>query len=163
MERTELYRWEMLIPAKGKRKRALIAMLIIGVLGLSACILFCVFATRRNMRVMLPLTIGTSILSGWTVITILHGAFSESNAEQRHCRLMLEEPRVKQIGRFEKTDDVRRVRNGVTMRKIRMTEDGHERMLSVNEALAGKLPDAFSGTVETVYDFIVAYEVNGDD
>ncbi len=153
----------MLIPANGKRKRALIVMLIIGVLGLSACVLFCVFATRRNLRTMLPLTVGTSILSGWTVITLLHGAFSEANAEQRHLRLMLEEPRVAQSGRFEKTGDVRRVRNGVTMRKIRMTEDGHERMLSVNEALADKLPDAFSGTVETVYDFIVAFEVNVDD
>ena len=162
MKRTELYNRDMLIPSHGKRKRALLSMLIIAALGLAACVLLCVFATRRNMRIVLPLTIGTSILTGWIVITVLHGTYSDANADQKHCSLMLEEERQTQSGRFEKTDDVRRVKNGIAVRKVRMVQEGHERMLSVSEKLAPKLPDVFTGTVETVYDFIVEYEVNDD-
>ena len=75
---------------------------------------------------------------------------------------MLNEPRETFTGRFEKTDDVRRVKNGLSVRRVRCFEDEHETALSVNESKAALLPDAFSGTVQTVYDFIVAFEVRED-
>ena len=162
-KRVELYQKDALPEKRARKQKLRTVMLCIAGAGLLACILLCVFATRQNRHILLPITIGASTLTGWIVITYLHGSYGYASADVRHCELMVSERRVTQSGRFEKTGDVRRVRSGITMRKVRMTEDGYERILSVNEAVAGRLPDAFSGTVETVYDFIVAYEVNGDD
>ena len=163
MKRVELYDPGALPKKRVRRRKLFAAMLCIGGIGLFVCILFCVLTTRKNYMTMLPLTIAASVLTGWIIITFLHGSFSDANADVRHWETMLREPRETQRGRFEKTDDVRRVRNGMTVRKVRFFEDERERVLSVSEHLADRLPDTFSGTVETVYDFIVAYEVNGDD
>lgn len=162
-KRVELYHPDALPEKREKKKKLRAVMLCIGGIGLLACILFCVFATRRNQHLLLPLTIGTSVLTGWIVITFLHGSYGRANADVRHCELMLSEPRVEQRGRFRKTDEVRRMRNGMHVRKVLLFEGDRERLLSVSEQKAAQLPDAFSGTAETVYDFIVAYEVNGDD
>lgn len=162
MKRVELYDAGTL-PEKHRRKRKLgTAMLCVGGIGLSVCILLCVLATRKNQSLLLPLTIGASILAGWIVITILHGPFGSADADIRHCELMLNEPRTVQHGSFVKTDEVRHMRNGMHVRKVLFREGERERILSVSEQRAAKLPDAFTGTAETVYDYIVAYEVNGD-
>ena len=114
MKRVELYDAGSL-PEKHRRKKKLrTAMLCIGGIGLSVCILLCVLATRKNQGLLLPLTIGVSILTGWIVITILHGPFGCANADVRHCELMLNEPRAVQRGSFRKTDEVRHMRNGIT-------------------------------------------------
>ena len=158
----ELYH-EDAIPHKRARKKKLLAvMCCIGGAGLLACILLCAFATRLNRDVLLPVTIGVSAVTGWIVITFLHGSFALANADVRHSELMLREPRTKQTGRFQKTGEVRRMKNGMHVRKVLLMEGDRERILSVSEQKAKDLPDAFSGTAETVYDFIVAYEVNGD-
>ncbi len=162
-KRVELYHPDALPEKRAKKKKLMTVMLCIGGIGLLICILFCAFATRANRHVMLPLTIGTSILTSWIVVTFLHGSFSFASADVRHCELMLSEPRTVQRGRFTKTGEVRRMRNGMQVRKVLLHEGDRERVLSVNERKAKNLPDAFSGTAETVYDFIVAYEVNGDD
>ena len=159
----ELYHANALPEKRARKQRLAAVMLCIGGLGLLACILLCAFATRQNRHILLPVTIGASILAGWTVITILHGSYGKANADVRHCELMLSEPRTVQKGSFRKTDEVRRVRNGMHVRKVLFKEGERERVLSVSEMKASELPDAFSGTAETVYDYIVAYEVNGDD
>ena len=160
--RVELYR-EDAIPAKRARRRKLLTvMCCIAGAGLLACILLCVFATRQNRDVLLPITIGVSVVTGWVVITFLHGSFAGANADLRHYELMRKEPRIEQTGRFEKTGEVRRMKNGMHVRKVILFDGSRERILSVSEQKAKELPDAFSGTAETVYDFIVAYEVNGD-
>lgn len=163
MERIELYNQNMLPPARRKRTCVLAAILILGILALTACVLFCVFTTRKNLRITLPLTIVTSVVAGWIEITLIHGLFGRASAEYKHCGMMLKEPRETQSGRFEKTDDVRRIGNGISVRKVRVSREEHEQILSVAETLANKLPDRFSGTAQTVYDFIVAFEVDGDD
>lgn len=163
MKRVELYHPDAL-PEQHRRKQKLLGVMLgIAGIGLLACILLCAFATRANRHVLLPLTIGTSVLIGWVVITILHGSFNMANADVRHCELMLSEPRSLQRGSFRKTDEVRRVRNGMHVRKVLFQEGDRERVLSVSERKAEQLPDSFSGTAETVYDYIVAYEVDGDD
>ena len=43
-------------------------------------------------------------------------------------------------------------------RKVSLKEDFHETLLTVADEKADLLPDRFEGTVETVYDCIVAYE-----
>lgn len=163
MERIELYDPEALPEKHRKKKKLRTVMLCIGGIGLLACILLCVFATRQNRNILMALTIGASTLAGWIVITFLHGSFGTAHADIRHCELMLSEPRIEQHGRFQKTGEVRRMRNGMHVRKVLLFEGDRERILSVSEQKAAKLPDAFTGTAETVYDFIVSYEVNGDD
>lgn len=162
-KRVELYHANALPDKRARKKKLLGVMLCIGGIGLLACILFCAFATRQNRHVMLPLAIGTSVLTGWIVITFLHGSYGHAGADVRHCELMLSEPREIQRGRFTKTDEIRRVKNGMHVRKVLLTEGDRERILSVSEMKAKELPDSFSGTAETVYDYIVAYEADGDD
>ena len=61
-------------------------------------------------------------------------------------------------GRFEKREGVYRVKKGVSIRKVAMQGTFHETLLTVADEKAALLPDSFEGTVETVYDCIVAYE-----
>ncbi len=163
MKRMELYSKDALPPERARKKRAMIAMLIIAGIGLAACITLCALVTRRNIQLFLPLTIGISTVMGWIAITILHGSFGNAAAQVKHIDLMLNEQRKTVTGSFEKTGVVRRVKNGMNVRKVRCVENGFERVLSLNEQKASMLPDAFTGTVQTVYDYIVAYEVEEDD
>lgn len=162
-KRVELYQANALPEKRARKRKLLRAMLCVGGIGLVACILLCVFATRQNRHILLPFAIGTSILAGWIVITFLHGSYNNANADVRHCELMLSEPRTVQRGSFQKTDEVRLVRNGMHVRKVLLQEGDRERVLSVSEGKAELLPERFFGTAETVYDYIVAYEVDGDD
>ena len=133
-------------------------MLAVAGLGLGLCVAVCCLATHRNQSVTRPLTIGTSILAGWIVIFLSHSRYDGAKALARHLELMLTGPRERYSGRFEKKEGVYRVKGGVSIRKVGLREDFHETMLTVADAKAGLLPDAFEGTVETVYDCIVAYE-----
>ena len=132
-------------------------MLIVAVMGLVLCVLLCCFTTRRNKDLTLPLTVGTSIVAGWIVIFLSHSRYDAARAQARHAELMLTGPRERFAGRFTKLEGVYRVKKGVSIRKVRLQEDFHETMLTVSDEKASRLPDEFTGTVETVYDCIVAY------
>ncbi len=163
MERIELYREEDLRRIDARYKRTRNAMIIIAAAGLMLCILFCILTTRKNQDVMLPLTIGTSILAGWTVITLSITPFDAAKAAIRHAKKIAEGERETIEGRVEKTDELWHIRNGVSVRKVRVITDERETMLNVSEMLSKRLPDAFTGKVDVVYEFIVAYEVKTDD
>ena len=157
MELKELYEAKELTEAKDARKRAGTAMAVMAAAGLLACILLCCFATRQNQYVLLPVTIGVSTLSGWIVIFLSHSRYEDAKARVRHAELMLDGPRERFSGSFRKLDGVYHVKRGVSVRKVSLREDFHETLLTVYEAKAPQLPDAFDGTVETVYDCIVAF------
>lgn len=163
MKRVELYRTEERDREALREKRAKTAMLAVGAAGLLICAALCCFASRKTVAVLRPVVVGVSILSGWVVIFLSHAVYGEAKAAHKHDALMLSEPRKTVSGSFEKTGDVRRVRNGVTVRKVRLRAVPRDVLLNLNEEKAAQLPDAFSGTVETVYDFIAAYEADGDD
>ena len=162
MKRIELYQNEELGRENARKKRAGIAMIAVGAAGLAACVTLCALSSRENVSVMRPIVIGASILAGWIVIFLSHAVYGEARAASHHDETMLSEPRTRVCGQFEKTGDVRRVKNGVTVRKVRMRSEPRDVMLNVNEQKAPLLPDAFTGTVETVCDFIVSVEVDGD-
>lgn len=163
MERIELYREEDVKKADARYKRTRNAMIAVAAGGLMLCILFCILTTRKNQDVMLPLTIGTSILAGWTVITLSITSFGGARAAIRHANKIEEGERETVEGRVEKTDELWHIRNGISVRKVRVITDERETMLNVSETLSKRLPDAFTGKVDVVYDFIVAYEVKTDD
>jgi len=163
MKRVELYRTEERDREALRAKRAKTAMLAVGAAGLVICTALCCFASRKTVAVLRPVVIGVSILSGWIVIFLSHTVYAEAKAAHKHDALMLSEPRTTVTGSFEKTDDVRRVKNGVTVRKVRLQNASRDVLLNISEEKAALLPDAFSGTAETVYDFIAAYEADGDD
>ena len=152
------YTQDELEAAKTAQRRIGRAMLLVGGLGLALCILICCFTTRQNKGVALPLTVGVSTLSGWIVIFLSHSCYEGAKARVRHVELMLTGPRERFSGRFEKLEGVYRVKRGVSIRKVRLRNDFHEIMLTVSDHKAALLPDIFTGTVETVYDCIVAYE-----
>ena len=158
MESHVLYRSEEMTAAQAAEKRTRRAMLIVAAAGLILCVLFCCFTTRGNRNVTRPLTVGTSILAGWIVIFLSHSRYDDARARKRHLELMLTGPRERYTGRFTKLAEVYRVKKGVAIRKVRLQEEFHETMLTVSAEKAAQLPDEFTGTVETVYDCIVAYE-----
>ena len=162
MNMIELYHQGEQATERAAKKRALIAMLAVAAAGLVPCIVLIALATRRNQHLFLPLAIGIAWLSGWIFITILHGSFAAANARRRHNEMMLNEPRETMTGQFTKTADIRRMKNGMAIQKVILLENERERVLSVNAEKAALLPDTFTGAAETVYDFIVAYGVNGD-
>ena len=163
MEHLELYQMQEADAANTRRRKALTAMITAGAIGLLTCVLLCLFVTRKNSMKILPFVIGASILSGWTVIFLSHTFYGEARAAVRHDEMMLTGERETFVGRFQKTDEVHRVKNGVTVRKIIALCDERERVLSVSEQKAALLPDTFDGKVEAVYDFIAAIEVQNDD
>ena len=163
MERNELYRTEELTAAEAAQKRTRRAMLIVAAAGLILCVTCCCLTTRKNQGVTLPLTAGTSILAGWIVIFLSHSRYDPARARARHDELMLTGPRERFSGRFTKQDQVYRVKGGVSIRKVRLKEEVRDTLLTVSEEKAARLPDEFTGTVETVYDCIVAFEVQDDE
>ncbi len=163
MKHIELYLETELERERARKKRAGIAMIAVAAAGLLACVLFCVFTKRKNLTVMLPLTVCTSILAGWIVIFLSHTAYGDAKAAIRHREMLAEGERELFCGRIEKTDEVYRVRKGIRVRKVRVKSEERETTLMISEALSGRLPDAFDGEVEASYDFVVAYGVNGDD
>lgn len=161
MELNALYESEELPRAQAAEKRIRKAMLMVAAVGLLLCVLFCCFTTRKNQDVTLPLTVGTSILAGWIVIFLSHSRFDGARAKARHAQLMLTGPRETFSGRFEKLEGVYRVKKGVSIRKVRLQDDFHETLLTISAEKAALVPDAFTGTVETVYDCIVAWAEDG--
>lgn len=161
MELRALYESEELPRAQAAEKRVRKAMLMVAAVGLLLCVLFCCFTTRKNQDVTLPLTVGASILSGWIVIFLSHSRFDGARAKARHAQLMLTGPRETFSGRFEKLEGVYRVKKGVSIRKVRLQDDFHETLLTISAEKAAQVPDAFTGTVETVYDCIVAWAEDG--
>ena len=162
MEQRSFYTEAELTSAKTKERRVGRAMAIVAGLGLVLCVLCCCFTTRQNQGVTLPLTVGTSILTGWIVIFLSHSRYEGAKARVRHVELMLTGPRERFSGTFEKLDGVYRVKRGVSIRKVRQREEFHETLLSVYDEKASRLPDRFTGTVETVYDCIVAFGEEGE-
>ncbi len=158
MESHSFYRQEELDQAQAARRRIGIVMAIVAGVGLVLCVLLCCFATRKNQNVTQPLTIGASILSGWIVIFLSHSRYDGARARAKHVELMLTGARERCTGRFGKQEGVYRVKKGVSIRKVALREDFHETLLTVADEKASLLPDRFEGTVETVYDCIVAYE-----
>ena len=163
MEQRSFYTEAELTSAKTKERRVGRAMAVVAGLGLVLCVLCCCFTTRQNQGVTLPLTVGTSILTGWIVIFLSHSRFDGARAEARHVELMLTGPRERFSGRFTKQPGIYRVKRGVSIQKVRQEEEFHETMLTVSAEKAAFLPDAFTGTVETVYDCIVAVEVTEEE
>ncbi len=119
MELQVLYESEELSRAKTKERRVGRAMAIVAGLGLVLCVLCCCFTTRQNQGVTLPLTVGTSILTGWIVIFLSHSRFDGARAEARHVELMLTGPRERFSGRFTKQPGIYRVKRGVSIQKVR--------------------------------------------
>ncbi len=158
MKTHALYQQEELSRAEAVRRRAGRAMAAVAAVGLVICVFLCCFATRKNQSVTLPLTIAASVLSGWVVIFLSHSRYEVAKAQVRHLETMLTGPRERFAGRFTKQEGVYRVRRGVSIRKVRLQEEFHQYMLTVADQKAARLPDEFTGTVETVYDCIVAWE-----
>ena len=158
MEIHSLYQQEELPRAEAVRRRTGRAMLAVGAAGLAVCVLLCCLATRQNQNVTLPLTIAASVLSGWVVIFLSHSRYEGAKAQVRHLETMLTGPRERFSGRFAKQEGVYRVKRGVSIRKVHLQEEFHETMLTVADEKASQLPDDFTGTVETVYDCIVAWK-----
>ncbi len=152
-----LYTSDELDRARAREKRATAAMIVTAGLGLAACVILCCFATKQNRGLTLPLTIGASTLFGWIVIFLSHSRRGPARAQVLHLERMLTGPRETFTGRFEKLEGVYRVKRGVSIRKVRQQEEFHEAMLTVADEKAARLPDAFTGSVETVYDCIVAW------
>ena len=163
MKHVELYHLEETDVAKFRKRKALAGMIVIGAIGLFACILLCTLTTRKNSGTMMPIIIITSIVAGWIVIFLSHTFYGEARAVQKHDELMLTGDRETFVGSFRKTTDVHRVRNGVAVRKVLALVDERERVLGISESKAALLPETFTGRVETVYDFIAAFEVDGND
>lgn len=154
----QLYTSEESAIAKAAQRRAAVAMAIVGAAGLAACVVLCFLATRQNQDVTRPLTIGASILSGWIVIFLSHSSFDGARAHARHAELMLTGPRETFSGAFSIQEGVYRVRRGVSIRRVKLNQGFHDVMLTVSAEKASLLPETFTGTVETVYDCIVAFE-----
>ena len=158
MERISLYQPEELTEARAAQKRAGRTMLAVAGAGLAVCVLLCCLTTRRNQGLTFPLTLGASVLSGWVVIFLSHSRYQPARARVRHVELMLTGPRERFEGRFEKLEGTWLVKKGVPIRKVMEREEFHETLLSVYAEKADRLPEEFTGTVETVYDCIVAFE-----
>ena len=158
MERISLYQPEELTEARAAQRRAGRTMLAVAGAGLAVCVLLCCLTTRQNQGLTFPLTLGASVLSGWVVIFLSHSRYQPARARVRHVELMLTGPRERFEGRFEKLEGTWLVKKGVPIRKVMELEEFHETLLSVYAEKADRLPEEFTGAVETVYDCIVTFE-----
>ncbi len=151
------------IEALRKKTARWIAMAVgIVVLTLALCVGFCVCTRTANAERMLAYTIVTSILGGWTALTIRIFVIDELIYARKHTEAMLTDPRERVSGTFTVTKERVRIKRGVTMRKVKVDGAPGVASLQLYEGLANRFPQTGVTAVETVYGFIVAYEENGD-
>ena len=132
------------------------------VVTLALCIMFCVRTHTANAPAMLRNTILTSILGGWIALTLRIFVIDELCYAKKHTEAMLQGPRETVTGTFTRTDEHIRIRRGVSMQKIQADTEGRTLALQLYDGAAKRFPRTGVVRVETVYGFIVAYEVADD-
>lgn len=154
----ELYQKDEL---KKLRRRLIIeitALTAVVVLTLIICILICRKVTLYNAKNLLFWCVGTSVLGSWIALSVRIFAVDGTRCAIRHTEAMLEGERERITGTFVLTDERVRVKNGVSM--IRVRHEGLERtgVLQLYDRKRDRFNASHAAAVSVVHGFVVAYE-----
>lgn len=154
-ERWELYDASEPEKLRNSRRIWIAAAVMIALLGLGVCIALCVLARPETGTAMMIAAIAVSTLTGWIDISISYFAVSELKHIEKHTEAMLKGERKTEEGPFTLTNERLRVKKGVGMVRL----DGPRGSVQVFDGKAKRLQGVTIRSVESVYGFVVACEV----
>lgn len=126
---------------------------------IALCVISCVKADRHYPVPALIRTIIISVIGGWAVITLRILAISRTACVAAHIKAVLEAPREEIEGSFTLTNERIFIKNGVPMRKVRVSGKNGGETVQIYDKKA-KLFDARNSVkIRTAYGFITEYEV----
>lgn len=155
----ELFSHERLTMLEKRRKRVLAVILVLALAAAAVCALLTSRVNTQNIYRMMTACICISVGTAWVIIYLAVFLVRDAGREIRHARHLEEGERQTVEGRVSVLKLKVRVRNSVTLRKVRVeTAEGPE-ILSVHIDKADQLRRAGEWLrLYTVHGYIVAYE-----
>ena len=134
------------------------ALAAVAMVTLAACILICTKVNVYNAKELLYWCVGISVLGSWIALSIRIFGLDGIRCAIKHTDAMLEGEREIITGTFTLTDERVRVRNGVSMIRVRCDSPERVGALQLYEKKKEQFIAHMAKTVYAVYGFVVAYE-----
>lgn len=147
-----------------REKRRLLVWIVVLVLAaalvLAACIVLCTHVTQRNWQRMLTAVLLTSVLGGWTVLSLRIFVLDQIRFGEKHVAA-IEEHRAERErfeGTFTLTNERLLVKNGVSMQRVQ-SDNPKAGVLQLYRRKVKRFDAARAAAVYVEFGFITAYEV----
>lgn len=132
------------------------AALIIGVLGLAACIAICCAANTANAQRMENTAVIVSTLAGWAVIFIILNVQLPSKYEAAHAKLLLDGERKAHRGTVTVDKTPVRIKNSVSVCRVSVSDGARLNIISKKAAALKGITAPV--TLYSVHGYVVAYD-----
>lgn len=157
----ELYGPAELLRLERKIKIWIAVLAAVAVSALGACVVFCARTRTGNARAMELLSIAVFTAAGWFVLYGLRFIVKRERAELTHARMLQTGAREAVTGELELEAGVTRIPGSIDIRRLRITDGGASRRVSVNARKAALLENAGRRvTLYLVNGYAAAYEAH---
>ena len=148
------------------RNRILVKRLLwaLALAALAVCVILTARVNTRNIYRMLVACICVSVAAAWIIIYFGIYVVRDGGRELAHAANLQDGPRETVDGRVTVLKGRVRIRNSITLRKVRVETDRGSTLLSVHADKAEQLIRAGERLkLYTVHGYVVAYEVTGHE
>ena len=142
-----------------KAKLWQIALSVIALTALTACIVLTALTTTANAQQMELAVIIISTVAGWLIIYFGTFAALAGKRELTHADMLNKEERIRIAGAPTVTDRRITIRHSITARRIEVQTEGETRRLLVCESKARELEAANAVALYAAHGYVAAYEV----
>lgn len=154
----ELYQKSEFAGLRRKLAIQIAAAALVVAATLCACVLICIRVNASNAAQLLWPCVGVSILGSWIALTIRIFGIDTTRCALKHTEAMLEGERETITGRFFLTDERVRIKNGVSMFRVRHEGPEQTGILQLYDRKRERFNAKAAVSVTAVYGFVVAYE-----
>ena len=155
----ELYSPERLEKLARRRRAVKILNWVLALVALAVCVFFTARANTRNLYQMLLICVCVSVGTAWVIIYLGIYVVRDGRRELEHAAHLAEGEREAVTGKVTLQKLKVRIRNSVTLRKLRVDTAKGPVSLSVHIDKADQLKRAGERlTLYTVHGYVVAYQ-----
>ena len=155
-----LYSTQAMEGMKRKSRLGAAAALLLMGAALALCVFFCARVKTGNEYRLFSCTVGVFTVAGWGAIFLLRCVILPAHAEYRHMQGILKGETEEYSGVLSLSGAAFAIPRSITVKKVKLTQDGQELSLHVDASLARRLPPSGSRVrLKTVRKYITAYEV----
>ena len=155
----ELYPPERLERLKRRRKWVRLLLILLAAAALAVCVVLTCRVNTRNIYDMLLACICVSVGTAWIIIYFGIYTVRDAGRELEHAKHLAEGPREAVTGRVTLLNQKVRVRNSITLRKLRVETKKGPVLLNVHADKAEALRRAGERlTLYTVHGYVTAWQ-----
>lgn len=155
-------------PDRARRYRVraqggLIAACLLVFAAWTACAVLCAQVRTANAAALFRRVLLLSVLSGWIAIVLWRLVYRPARAEERHMDSISNDPAEEFQGVLTLYPEEFQIPKGIRVRKARLDTAEGPVSLRLDAALSRRLPAGARVRVQTVRQYITAYEVLDED